>query len=120
MNRYHIKIGFKHNQVLQSLTEQLNGLKWQYTEHCLDHIKYRVLDIEGLLLFIKDVELNYNQIFEYYEDNDIIEKICYRISYNKFQDIILVISKEKRIITIYINSKEDNHITLHKELYKNG
>jgi hypothetical protein len=49
-----------------------------------------------------------------------MEKICYRIPYIKGLDIILVISEEKNIITIYLNSQTDKHETLKKELYING
>lgn len=121
MNRYHIKTGFNPQDVdrLKALTEQLNGLKWAYSEHCIDNLSYRVVDIEAVLKFIKDIKLSFEQIFEYYSDRDII-KICYRIKYSKLQDIILILTPDKKIITIYINSVEDNHITLKKELYRKG
>ena len=120
MGRYH-KLVYtepKHWEKLKVLTEQFNNSKWQYTEHCLDHIKSRAVDLEGLLLYIKDLRLEAGQIFEYYL-NDRAEpiKICYRIPYIVGLDIILVISKDKQIITIYINSSEDKHETLRRELY---
>ena len=119
MNRYHIKLGFNHIEQLKDLTEQLNLKNWLYSEHCLDNLKYRFLDLKGILLFIKGIELRAENIFEYYEDNGKIIKLCYRISYDNLQDIILVVTPEKKIVTIYINSVGDNHITLKKELYKN-
>ena len=119
MNRYHIKLGFNHIEQLRDLTEQLNLKNWLYSEHCLDNLKYRFLDLKGILLFIKGIELRAENIFEYYEDNGKIIKLCYRISYDNLQDIILVVTPEKKIVTIYINSVGDNHITLKKELYKN-
>jgi len=121
MNRYHIKLGFEvgHISQLKELTEQLNNRDFSYSEHCLDNLKYRFIDLKGILLFIKGIELKVENIFEYYAEDLKVVKLCYRITYNNLQDIILVLTPEKRIITIYINSVGDNHITLKKELYKN-
>jgi len=118
MNRYHIKTGFdpKHISQLKELTEQLNCKDWLYSEHCLDNLKYRIIDLKKILIFIKNSILNYSQVFEYYSEQDII-KICYRLNYNNLQDIILVLTPDKKIITIYINSVDDKHITLKTELY---
>lgn len=119
MNRYHIKVFTKteHLKAIKQLTNDLNSKKWQYTEHCIDNIKYRAIDLNQLLLYIRDLKLDYNQVFEYYiEDNNII-KICYRIPYNKMLDIILVLGINKQIITIYLNSTDDLHYTLKENLY---
>jgi len=99
-------------------TDILNGLKWRFTPHCIDNLTVRTIRQEDILLFIKDLKLQAVDIFEYYinEYNRII-KICYRIPYTQNMDIILIISDEKNIITVYMNEKEDNHITLNKNLY---
>lgn len=119
--RYHKKIYFPqdHQEQLICFTYKLNALNWQYTKHCLDNLKLRALDLQQLLYWIKnDLQLDCNDIFEYYTDNkDNIIKVCYRISYNKDIDVILVIGEYKQIITIYYNSTDDIHITLKKELY---
>ena len=119
MNRYHIKLGFEAGYIsqLKELTEQLNNRAFSYSEHCLDNLKYRFLDLKGILLFIKGVELRAENIFEYYEENGKIIKLCYRINYNSLQDIIIVLTPEKKIVTIYLNSNNDSHLTLKKELY---
>ena len=116
MKRYHRQVYFPLDIDLNDFVNQLNNMDWQYSKHCLDNIKYRVIDIKKLLIFIKDLTLNEADIFEYYFEKE-IEKACFRINYIKDIDIILVVSKEKNIITIYINEKNDKHITLKKELY---
>ena len=118
MKRYHKKVYFPitAEKDLQLFTNKLNSLSWQYSNHSLDNIKYRIIDIEKLLLYIRDLNLNYKDIFEYYIDTDIL-KACYRINYNKDIDIILVINENKKIVTIYLNSAEDNHYTLKENLY---
>ena len=124
MQRYHKKVYFNPEDInrLNSFTDTLNGLKWGYSNHCLDNIKSRAVDLEGLLRFIKGLVLDYRDIFEFYTgdiSHDII-KVCYRVNYLKDLDIILVVNENKEIITIYLNSREDEHFTLKKELYIQG
>jgi hypothetical protein len=121
MNRYHkaVYTTADHWQTLKKETDYFNTIKWQYTGHCLENLINRAVDIEGILRYIKDLKLNTDDIFEYYLwDNGTPEKICYRIKNPAGLDIILVIGEEKNIITIYLNSPDDDHITLKKELYK--
>jgi hypothetical protein len=122
MLRYHRQVYFKPSDTdrLKDFTDRLNGLAWQYTAHSLDNIKYRIIDVKSILLYIKDLILNSQDIFEFYTDEksqDII-KTCFRINYNKAVDLILIIGKNKQIITIYINSTDDKHFTLKRELYQ--
>ena len=121
MARYHIKVYTKeaHLRQLEPITEDLKGKAWRYTPHCLDNIKYRVIDSQALLVFIKGLKLDYRAIFEYYTDQtdqDIV-RVCYRIPYINGIDLILVIDRDKTLITIYINSSDDKHETLKEYLY---
>jgi hypothetical protein len=119
MQRYHKKVYFPESDKdkLISFTDRLNTLKWGYTSHSLDNIKNRVVNTYALLSYIKWLVLSYKQIFEYYKaDNGDIIKACYRIEYKDF-DFILVLNAFKGIVTIYINSKGDNHETLQENLY---
>jgi len=120
-NRYHYITGFdkKHIDQLKAITSRLNMLKWQYTRHTLDNIKYRELDNKRLSEFFNSCILKYDDIIEYYSNihTGKIEKILYRIPYTDSQDIILVLTPEKNIVTIYLNSKDDKHITLNTSLY---
>ena len=120
MNRYHKDVYIPEVDMtsLEVSTHALNVLKWRFTPHCIDNLTVRTIRQEDILLFIKDLKLQAVDIFEYYKNeyNRII-KICYRISYTQNMDIILIISDEKKIITVYMNEKEDNHLTLNKMLY---
>lgn len=121
MLRYHKDVYTKPEDIskVDSLVNDFKGLGWGYSGHCLDNIKSRVIDSRALLLFIKGLELTASQVFEYYiAESRAIEKLCFRIPYISGLDIILVIGNDKNIITIYINSSEDNHETLKKELYQ--
>jgi hypothetical protein len=97
-------------------------MKWSYTPHSIDNIRHRVIGIEGILRFIKGLVLDPGAIFEYYLNDQTgePEKICYRVKYMDDIDLILVVSNLKNIVTIYINSGGDNHITLNKGLYIQG
>ena len=120
--RYHKKIYIPDNIKSQfnGFTDNLNTKKWVYSRHCLDNLKYRCYDIKEILSFIKGLILKSNNIFEVYaDDKNKIEKLCYRVEYNNF-DIILVINKDKKIVTLYTNTKNDEHITLNKNLYCRG
>jgi len=121
MLRYHKEVYFTEELKSKTInfTENLNLLNWSYSKHCLDNIKYRLADLENALIFIKGIRLYPENVFEVYQDfsNGKIIKACYRIKFNSLQDLILVISEEKIIITIYINSRNDKHYSLKKELY---
>ena len=119
MKRYHKKVYFPFGSItdLHKFTDKLNAMQWRYTPHALDNLKYRAIDNRDILLFIKDLVLDFSDVFEFYtQDNEVI-KACYRIYYNDDIDIILVISNDKKIITIYLNERNDLHYTLKENQY---
>lgn len=121
LKRYHKKVFFPpedaaHIQRLSDLFNQMEGIG--YYRHCLANIRHRVINQEELLTFIRDsVVFNAEQVFEYYKEGDDIEKLCYRIPYGERLDLILVLDKRKCIVTIYLNSQDDQHETLNENLY---
>ena len=120
MNRYHVKVYIPQNDKFELgiFTEIIDNMSWRYTTHTLDNLKYRTIDIKSVLYCIKMYILNTDDIFEYYKDDaGNIIKVCYRIHYTAGTDLILVISDKKEIITIYTNERNDDHITLNKNLY---
>ena len=90
-------------------------------EQKLTLLNLSLKDIENLLNTIKHTQLKSKDVFEFYTDSKgNIEKLCYRITYTYKDDIILVVSNTKNIVTIYLNSVEDNHTTLKEHLYNTG
>jgi len=119
MNRYHIKVYStpEHKNAIVVLTNKLNTMDWAYSRHCTDNIKHRAIDMASVLMFIKRLKLNDADVFEYYFDNDIPVKMCYRVQYNAGIDLILVVSNTKCLVTIYMNTHDDKHYTLNRSQY---
>lgn len=120
MQRYHKNIYFPDIDKLRELNNTLNSCNWKYSAHALNNMKHRISDIENLLQFINNMTLKEADIFEYYKLYDNIEKICYRIAYNDIFDVILVLSNNKTIITLYLNNNNDSHVTLKENLYQSA
>ena len=119
MKRYHRKIYFPDIEKLKKLNSSFIGKSFSYSRHAIDTMKYRHTDTQKILQYIKDTELNADDIFEYYKnDNGDIVKVCYRISYTQNNDIILVVSSQKNIVTVYTNEKNDDHVTLNGGIYE--
>jgi len=122
MKRYHRKIYIpkQDEEILSGLVDTLNTKDWKYSKHCLQRLNEQyisTIEIKNMLEYIKGIKLNFIDIFEYYKESNLITKICFRIKYSEHNDIILVVSSSKTLITIYSNKADDNHITLKKELY---
>ncbi|MHA1382053.1 MAG: hypothetical protein ACTSRG_27085 [Candidatus Helarchaeota archaeon] len=120
MLRFHKNICFpkEYDSQLNDLTSLFNENKaFKRSSHGISQLKIRFNLLDILNFLNEKIYFNTNDIFEYYIKNNNIIKVCYKMEYDSFNDIILVLSNEKAIITIYINSKKDNHKTLNKALY---
>ncbi len=123
MKRYHKKVYYPDDsrKKLQGFTDRLNAMNWAYSRHCLDNLKYRAINLQEVLNFIKGLKLKADTIFEYYaKDTSDIFRACYRIEYSQGVDIILVVGYNKDIITIYNNIAKDKHFTLNTSIYNKG
>lgn len=79
-------------------------------------------DFNGLVKAIERIKNNEAYIFEVevLEENGIISKAVYRVSYDNNNDISVVIRRDRNrvfIVTAWVNSKEDKHFTLNKNNY---
>lgn len=116
MQRYHKDLFFPVSNDLKILVNELNGERFKASSHSIERIKEKS-DIAIIGNFLKSVKLDEKNIFEYYKEGGFIKKVCFRIPFNQLQDLILVLSDNKRIVTVFFNTKQDNHSTLNKEAY---
>jgi len=124
MKRYHKNIGIPkvHLDRLEMLNEKFNSSKrYGRTKHAFHRLNERFDYISILNHLANKVKFSVKNVFEIYVDNEVIQKVCYKLDYKvspyESQDLILVLTKDKAIVTLYLNAKGDNHITLKKELY---
>jgi len=120
MERYHRELGIPevHLKRLEELNAKFNsGKRFGRTSHAFERLNQRFDYLSILDYLANKVEFKAEDIFEVYVDNEAVQKVCYRLDYENGQDLILVLTKDKAIVTLYINVKGDNHSTLRKELY---
>ena len=78
---------------------------------------------KNLLKTIKIAEELYlDYVFEFYADrNNVIKKVCYRLPMKDLDyDLILVISSNGKVVTIYLNNNFTGNRALKRELYIQG
>lgn len=117
MIKYNKDIGFKDSDIIQCkvLIDRLNQSQVKFSFHALQELS---LEKEAVTIGqrIKDYTLSFSDVFEIAIDNDRIEKIGFRIGFNE-KDIVFIISRDKLLVTVWMNKKEDFHITLNKSFY---
>lgn len=90
-------------------------------EHMKNPDKKHPYDFNGLLKAIERIRSNENAyLFEVAENNGIILKAVWRVSYDDKNDISVVIRRDKNrifIVTAWVNDKGDIHKTLDKNNY---
>lgn len=119
MKRYHKDISFPtdHQEQLKGVNAIFNnGDSFIKTTHGIDRLdRFRLIEV---LTFLSSVRFSVKDIFEYYiNEHNIITKVCYRLKYNDSEDLIIVLGREKTMITMYLNNTSDSHSTLKRELY---
>ena len=122
MNKYHKNIHFpiKHQEKLKSFTDRLNNIsKFSFTSHARENVLLRINDLKYFYEFMLNLSLADSMIFEYVINDDIIEKVVYRINYDDVRDIIISVTENKKIVTLYFNNVNDAHVTLRNKEYIN-
>lgn len=129
LKRYHKDIFFPKNsdEILSNYVDSITKNRAiTFSLHSVEKIvDYCVLYGKNLLKYlIKAVKSNHisaDKIFEFYSYGDTVKKACFRYSFEDFPvDIILVISSDSVLITVYITNKDDTHNSMNKSLYAKG
>ena len=74
MTRYHKDIFFPDNDKLPAIVSNLNQRKWSLSKHSFDRIIEKSKDIEIVGTYLKDIKLLSSQVFEYYKENNFINR----------------------------------------------
>jgi hypothetical protein len=75
--------------------------------------------LKYLLKSIRRISFTSESIFEFYAVDAEIKKACLRFSFEEFPvDLVLVVSADGTVITVYVTNKGDKHDSLDIELYE--
>lgn len=125
--RYHIHIffpGWAEKSLEEFTAKSSSSRSIVFSLHALEKIIDASFDYgkslyKYLLKSMKSGMLNSSNIFEFYARGEEVRKACYRISFNEFPvDIVLVLSADGVVITLYTINKGDFHDTLNPNLYE--
>ena len=114
MERYHGALGGLDGDKLASFTSAINKKRWTYSPHFFEQVRARFTDSDQRALgaLVQGLMLQAGQCFEYYVEAGQIVKACYRAPFNSKDDIILVVTAGKKVLTVYRNAIGDSHKTL--------
>ena len=120
--RYHRTVFYPltHKRDLQVFCNDVNVLEWQYSRHALDRMSGLVdmAELKGIGDYINRLRLRPDNIFEYYlDDEGVMDRACYRVKYSLDHDLIIIVSRNKYLVTVYLNKVDDDHITLNRGQY---
>ncbi len=121
--RFHMNYGFTENdlKLLDEFTNRLSLMKWTYSGHCLGRLFKRAslgfIETPNFKTYLK---LESDKIFEFYKKDDKIMKACYRIPHNdRKRDLILVVTDEKMLVTMYFNKRGEVPKIVNTSVYYN-
>jgi hypothetical protein len=119
MEKYHVSIGFRpcHVQQARGLIDTLQSRQIRFSTHALQELGFE-RDAVKIGQFLKDYTLNFNDVFELAFNAGKLEKMGFRVNFSE-NDIIFILSREKKIITLWTNKKDDCHYTLDITKYCN-
>jgi len=117
MQKFHKDIGFLFTDIIKAkeLINTLNKRQLSFTTHAIQELSREEQALK-IGMFLKDISLNFNDVFEIAKEGDYIEKLGFRVNFNE-KDIVFIISRHKCIITIWTNNQGDKHFTLDKNKY---
>lgn len=122
MSLYHREVFWKDNFDEQAF-DLIKGDKIKCTQHFINHILYNYekrynIDFENLGIILEKLT-DYGEIkpFEVEVEDGKVVKAVIRVPYDNVNDISIVFRKNK-IITAWLNKREDKHFTLDKEKYE--
>ncbi len=121
--RFHMNYGFTENdlKLLGEFTNKLSSMKWTYSNHFMNRLHRRSsLGFISTPNFKTYLKLESNRIFEFYKKDEKIMKACYRIPHSdRRRDLILVVTDEKMLVTMYFNRRGEVPKIVNTSVYYN-
>lgn len=126
LDRYHVDVHCPpwSREAILTFSESLKNQKLKYSFHARNKIRNLPRKQRSVVkLLVKNLnlfdELFLDYVFEFYANkNNIVKKVCYRIPLMELEyDVIFVISSTGKIVTIYINNRDDKHAFLDESIY---
>ena len=75
--------------------------------------------LKYLMKSVRRTSLDISNIFEFYSTYGTVQKCCFRFSYEDFPvDIVLVISADGTVVTVFITNKKDFHTSMDDTPYE--
>lgn len=97
-----------------------------FSAHALKRVvecvqEHGMVMLRFLLKCVKRNSLNISEVFEFYSVEQTVKKACFRCSAEELPvDLVLVISQDATVITVFVVNRGDNHDTLDRDLYEIG
>lgn len=107
---YHYSIGFPDVECFSGV------MKLEYSYHALNASnddKYGMITLPNILDLL-DIS---TRLIEMEVTNGIMSKGVYRVKYDKRYDLVLVVLRNGRVKTLWLNSVRDKHVTLDRSKY---
>ncbi len=105
------------------LSKISEGSGLSFSVHALTRVmeyseEYGKVLFRFLIKSIKKDSLNIEDIFEFYSSGEEVKRAVFRCLPEELSvDLILVISRDSTIITVFVTKKGDNHDNMNKNLY---
>jgi hypothetical protein len=117
MNKYHVKLGFRPCDIgeAKALIASLKYRRVSFSVHALQELGAES-EAVNIGRFIKDYFLDFNDVFEIAVFEGKIEKIGFRANFGE-KDVIFIINREKKVVTLWTNDLKDNHTSLNPKNY---
>lgn len=127
LKRYHRQLFFP-KWYEDSLEEYFNGVRAvgqiTFSLHAVEKAQEYGFEhgrkfIKTMSKAIREDVLREPSVFEFYATGQEIRKACFRVSVPEFPvDLVLVISADGVVVTVFVTNKGDNHDTLNAGLYE--
>ena len=120
--KYHKDVFFPSEDItrLHWIIEAMNKQNWQYiSNHAINELKNDNINLEKVGQFLKDKRFSFGELFEYkLTEERNIYNLVFRVSFNEYQDLVLVVGTNKSLISAWANSRQDKHFTLNTREYQ--